>query len=257
MGEHPSVWLAPYKEVHFFDREGKSEYISDWEHKRLGREIRRKTRSLGEDAPYVKYLERLNTFTSRTLDWYEGVYSWQTPPGVLRGEVTPSYLDLPAERVAYAREILGPTKIILIIRDPYERELSQLRMKAARLANKKGRVFDSEAAWQQLYKEMKWRGPRGNYEAGIANWEEHFGTDSMLIMPFGDIRNRPEEFIKRVEAFLGLQHFDNYEKIREQIHSTQKLEIPQHVKDLALAHTAPEVDYLRSRFDDDFMASIR
>jgi hypothetical protein len=256
--ENPSVWLAPYKEVHFFDRDGKRTEISDWERKRLSRLIRRE-RARGDQCndAYVDYLQKLRLVQARTLDWYRQVYSWQTPEGVVRGEITPSYLDLPEERVAYARQILGSVKVILIVRWPYDREISQIRMRANRAIGQKGRRITTDLEWTRFYDGMKLHGARGSYEAGISNWERHFGKENVLIMPFGDIRDEPERFIERTETFLGIPHFENYQQLRQQIHPTKKREIPQHIKDLVQESAAAEVEYLKSRFDDDFMRRIR
>jgi hypothetical protein len=254
--QHPDVWLAPYKEVHFFDRAKRHPRLGSSQRARLEEEITVQI-ATGGDPAYLEYLQDLQAFEYRNLDWYRRVYSWKTPAGVVRGEITPSYLDLTEEQIVYAREILGQAKIILIIRSPFDRAASQLRMRAERAMVRDGLSISTESDWQLLYHSMKSGGGRGAYERGIALWEKYFGAENIVILPFGDIRSRPEDFIEQVESFLQIPHFRDYKGLSEQVHPTMKLDIPSSILDLLRMSVVDEDSFLKRRFGDEFVARIK
>jgi hypothetical protein len=283
--EHPNVWLSPIKELHFFDRVGDNSDFGQRNEVVVGKRIRwaqggrqkgllrayytalkrlvlrkksRRDRPTGktDKEAYVAYLDALAAFKAPTEAWYSHVFSWPVPSGTLKGEITPRYLELGEEKVRYARSLLGEKKILLIVRSPVERELSQIRM-YYQSAEKTGTQPQTPEAWMGFYDAMIKRFARGCYSEGIPRWQRHFGVDNVKIMPFGDIRDNPKSLIAEIETFLGIDHFNGYHFLESKVHTTKTVDIPDDVVARVRDKVAPEEAYIRATFGDEFFRRSR
>lgn len=255
--EHPNVFMPPINELHFFDRVGKGDVPLRKRQVNLAQKAIMREERKGDEADqdYVRYLRQLISFPQVSREWYEAAYSWPVGDDVLKGDITPSYLEMDEDRIVHARELLGPVKLILIVRRPQDRLLSQLRMWAARTT--RADVPSDEKQWMELFVEMTAKTSRGGYSRGIALWRKHFGPDSLLILPFSTMRSDPRAMIDRVEDHLGLPRYAGYTLLTEQIHVTKKLEIPAAVVAAASELTAAEDEYIRREFGEDFFRQTR
>jgi hypothetical protein len=248
--QHPDVWVPPIKEVHFFDKlSNNNRDLSRYQvlakkRMELAGEV-----DLGSDL--VGYFEKLSQFNEVSLAWYQQVFSWPIRAGVKAGDFTPAYLEIPESSIRNAREVLGDIKIIVIVRRPLERELSQLRMAASGLGGRRPMPGDAEE-WMQLYRKMARKRARGAYSSAIPLWKSHFSESNVLAIPFGGIREYPLEFMEQIEDFLQISHFNSYEKLGKRVHKTKKAEIPQIVIDEAIARVADEDAFLKQHFGEDF-----
>lgn len=255
--EHPQVFMPPVNELHFFDRVGDAEAPLRKRQINLAHKAIRREEAKGDAAnpDYVSYLRHIASFPEANLDWYRAAFSWPVGEGVRKGDITPAYLEMNEQRIRYARELLGPAKLLLIVRRPLDRLLSQLRMWAARTTRTD--VPRDEQEWMELFSEMTAKTQRGGYSRGIGLWRTHFGADSMLVLPYSDMRTDPRGMIDRVEDHLGIARHDSYALLTEQIHVTKKLEIPPSVVAAATALTAAEDDYIRNEFGEEFFQKTR
>ncbi|RYH02097.1 MAG: hypothetical protein EON57_10060, partial [Alphaproteobacteria bacterium] len=126
--EHPQIFMPPVNELHFFDRVHRAAPIRSRQVELARKAILNEKKLEAPDSDYLAYLDHLLSFSHTSLEWYQAAYSWPVAAGVRRGDITPSYLELSRKQVAHARELLGPAKLILIVRRPADRLLSQLRM---------------------------------------------------------------------------------------------------------------------------------
>lgn len=250
--EHPRIFMPPVNELHFFDRVHKSAPLRS-RHADLARKtiLREKRNGDAVDEDYLRYLDHLLSFSHTTPEWYEAAYSWPVADGTRMGDITPSYLELPRKHVAYAREFLGPVKLILIVRRPADRLLSQLRMWAAR--DDRTDMPQDEQEWMDLFLDMTAKSDRGGYQRGIRLWRSHFGPEQLLVLPFGDIRADPAGLIGRIEKHLDIEKHDAYSNLTQPIHVTRKVEIPAAVIAAAKAMTVDEEDYLKRKFGEEFL----
>ena len=255
--EHPQVFMPPINELHFFDRLGDAERPLRKRQINLAQKTIKREEAKGDKAnqAYIAYLRHITSFPNATLDWYETAYSWPVAEGVKKGDITPAYLEIDEKHVRYARELLGPVKLILIVRRPLDRLLSQLRMWAARTTRTD--VPQDEKEWMDLFLDMTAKTQRGGYSRGIALWRTHFGAENLLILPYSDMKTDPRGMIDRVEDHLGIARHENYELLTEQIHVTKKLEIPPSVVAAAAATTAAEDDYIRREFGEEFFQKTK
>lgn len=255
--EHPQVFMPPINELHFFDRVGDAEAPLRKRQINLARKAIKREEAKGEqaDQEYIRYLHHITSFANADLEWYKAAYSWPVGDGVKTGDITPAYLEIDEKHVRYARELLGPVKLILIVRRPLDRLLSQLRMWAARTTRTD--VPQDEKEWMDLFLEMTAKTGRGGYSRGIGFWRTHFGAENLLILPYSDMKTDPRGMIDRIEDHLGIARYENYDLLTEQIHVTKKLEIPPPVLAAAAALTAGEDDYLRREFGEEFFQKTK
>jgi hypothetical protein len=253
LSEHPDVWIPPTGEPHYFDRHG--------------RPPRRRVRRLAErrGAPWwrdlettggpalVSWADRVVSHPSVTLEWYQDLFT--DPLGSrLGGDVTPAYLGMDRDRVASARRLLGDLPVVVIVRSPLDRELSQLRMWATHPGL--GLALPvTEQEWTERYRLMVERAPRGGYTTGLPVWEEAFSR--VLPLAYGDVRERPEELIATVERHIGVSHYDGHRGLRERVHVSGRAEIPESVVAAARDRVVHEEQFLQARFDADFLARTR
>jgi hypothetical protein len=255
--EHPQIFMPPIKELHFFDRIGTSDSSLRYRHHELARKLIAKEEGKGElaDTNLIRYLERIVAHDKVSPDWYSDTFSWPVAEGVRKGEITPSYLELSEPEVAYAREMLGPIKLIVIVRRPLDRELSQIRMRAQRSDGTK--VPGTEEEWVRMHKQMTRRHERGSYSEGIPRWQSHFGRENMLILPYGEMRADPRGVLAQIEDFLDIRRLEQYRYLTDDVHVTRKVEVPERVVARVRRKTAAEDAYLISTFGAAFFERTR
>lgn len=255
--EHPQIYMPPINELHFFDRIGTEDRSMRYRHHQLAHKMIAKEKANGDDADAdrIRYLERIVSHDTVSVDWYRETFSWPVADGVRKGDITPSYLELSDPEVAYARELLGPAKLILIIRRPLDRQLSQLRMWAYRQEG--DRVPQNEGEWMRLYRQMSKRERRGAYSEGIARWQSHFGQQNLLVLPFGMLKFDPRGMLDKIEDFLGIERLADYRYMTSKVHVTQKLDIPESVVARAAGKIAAENEYLITTFGEAFFEQTR
>jgi hypothetical protein len=254
--EHPQIFMPPINELHFFDRIRNEAPIRRRQVDLARKQIRlEEQKGDAANQAYLDYLRHLLSFPNTTLEWYQAAYNWPVADGVMKGDITPSYLELPPKRVARARELLGPAKLILIIRRPMDRMLSQLRMWAAR--DDRPDVPQNDAEWMQLLAEMTEKSERGGYERGVRHWRAHFGAENLLVLPYGDMRSNPRHMIDRVENHLGIARHDGYTLLTTHIHTTWKMDVPEPVVAAIASLCSGEDDFLRQEFGEEFFEGTR
>jgi hypothetical protein len=249
--QHPNIWMPPIKELHFFDRmTSKNRKLRARHMARI--EGKRQRESEGApDSDWAAYLQRIAAFDEICLPWYQAMFSWPTGTDVKRGEITPAYFEIPGSSVRYARDLLGDIKIMAIIRRPIDRELSQLRMSAAR-RSRKGAGPETAEDWMKIYDSMVKEFARGSYSIGIPRWQAAFSEKNFLAIPFADVREEPLMMMTRVEHFLEIPNFGLYKMLNKKIHKTKKAEIPPEVMARAADRVSAEDKFLINHFGEEF-----
>lgn len=254
--QHPNVWMSPLKELHYFDRYLDDSRETRWRHAMLYEKNRDVPPWNADAAEWATYMDRVAAHQEVSLDWYRDVFSWPVADDVLTGDITPAYMEISENAVAHARELLGDIKILVIVRRPLERELSQLRMWRTK---KDSGVPEPEtdAEWMHLYDVMLKEQTRGGYSTGIPLWQKYFSEKNFFVMPFADVRERPLMLMKEVEDFLEIPNFGLYRMLQKQIHKSKDAVIPQIVIERAMERVAGEEAFLRDRFGEEFYARTK
>ena len=176
--QHPQVFLAHPKELHFFSLQHQ-----------------------------------------RGLEWYASHFA-KAKAEQRCGEVTPYYLfhPLAAERIAAA---LPAVKLIVLLRDPVERALSQyfhskrlglepLALEEA-LAAEAERLVDAEEALMrgEVHRSHQQHSylSRSCYEQQLPRFEALFGADQLLVLRSEALFEQPQRIWEEVLGFLELDDY--------------------------------------------------
>ena len=243
--QHREIFLPPMKEIHFFD------FIYLPEHRPWIRtSFNKHMRRLQQREPALAaYFDRLATIPRRQDAWYRAVFEHPEAGRRVTGEITPAYSLLPAEGVARARAVNSALKVIFILRDPVDRALSHVRMAAnrRRTDNVGDGWFEAEA---NLLPAVL---ARSAYRENIHRWEAVFPPEQILYLPYAGIRRAPVDFLRQVEAFLGVGP-QAYSGVSDSVHKTRPVEIAPAIVALLEDRLQGDRQYLAERFGADYAA---
>jgi hypothetical protein len=247
--QHPEVFFPPVKEVHYFDsltsaKVWKRRHGVMTERCTAAIEALKQSGDATASAEIARYQRLMDPNFIYTDEWYTYLYAAQKP-GQKGGDITPAYSTLPDDGVDHVKRIAPGAAIIYMIRDPFERGVSSLRM------------MTSKRPAEKVMHE-KYYFDRGDYQSSIPRWDHRYG-DRVLYLPFGDVRDRPMEVLRAVEKHIGVSAFDGYTDIETPVSSTTKwstLEITSEIEAHIRQLFAPQYDYLKTRFSPDFLSRI-
>jgi hypothetical protein len=257
LAQNPSIWLPPLKEVHFFDKLNATEDHKRRRARHLDKAANRLANSdrqrgsAGDNVAKAAFLRSLAGDNILSDEWYRSIFAHPDAVGRVSGEITPSYLDHALDALPKIRDMLPKTKFILSIREPLSRSLSQIRMAITMV----GKTPETKEDWEFFIERLK-QNPRGTYQSAIPLWQSFFGSDRLLILPFGRVKHDPAGFLRDVEDFIGAERFE-YDSITEQVHKTKDVEIPQWVRDQVEQMVKPQQAYLIEAFGQGFYDATR
>lgn len=137
---------------------------------------------------------------ARGLDWYRGLFAG-APPGVLQGDITPSYAILPPERIAEVAACAPRARLIFLLRHPVERAWSAAKMALGRAEMQIGEASD---AWFRDHFRSRGSRARGDYAACLDAWLARFPRSALLLLRYEDLLREPESVARAACAHLGL-----------------------------------------------------
>jgi hypothetical protein len=244
---HPDVWMPPVKELHFFDHlfVPENRKWTGWHIKtHVGKAIKWHHENGKDSGPYFDYLQGLLSEDMFTEEWYRRAYSLAAAKGKITGDITPEYCMIPEEGIRYVRSLLGKAKIIVMVRNPMDRALSQIRM------NAKNRGLDLATAsleqWLDLAKDTVIYS-RARYSEFLPLWRSVFDEGNLLILQYSEVRNNPLGLLRSVEIFLGLaggHYADATKKVYET--SNKQTQVPRQVVDQLTKQLASETHYFEA-----------
>lgn len=135
---------------------------------------------------------------------YEQGYAWyeqQCPdqPGAKAiGEISCSYFNeasVPGRARLYSPDL----RILLTLRDPVERALSQHRHQI-----RVGAVAGPDYSFEKALKDNPSYIDQGRYAMHLSRWLTCFPENQVHVVLMEDIKNNPEETARRVYEFLGI-----------------------------------------------------
>lgn len=255
LGRHIDIWVPPFKELHFFDHKFvlENRKWTKW-HVQKGVNEAIKGHNRGNSNPDQEYLNYLNKIMEPPMfngRWYKFVFS-RAPKHCLGLDVCPEYCTISDEGVKFVKKYLPKGKYIYIIRSPFERALSQLKMNVGRNAN-----FDllSEEKWFEKAKEPVVL-QRGDYSQYVPRWADNMGSGNTLFLPFGEISRNPLRLLRGVEDFLSIRNVPHDWATRK-IHPTQNFSVPPQVMDFLKEKTYNQEVFVREFFGSDFVSKMR
>jgi len=249
LSQNPSVWLPPLKEVHFFDVTNPSDNAKNAKREKILKLARRAEKhgkgkgSLKDGGAFLKSLAGDDIMSE---DWYRRLFSHPDSEGKISGEITPAYLVLGEDKLTYMKSVLPSAKIIILVREPRSRNISEIKMAAAR-----SKIEElAETDWKNILRGIRKR-DRGNYEQAIPLWQKHYGPDNLLILPFSQLKTDPASMIQTIETFIGAAPF-KYKALTQAVHKTKEIVVPDWVIEKATAIAKPQQAYLIDAFGQEF-----
>jgi hypothetical protein len=210
--QHPQVALLPLKELHYFDeietglktdlvsRFTDKHWMNEWWRNKFKHYLYKawKEKNVADLKWILKYF-----LHKRNFEWYSSLF-----PDVqdkITGDLTPAYTILSEPLVAKINQHLPDAKIILLLRNPAERDWSQYKMVLKR-TGRTDLLNDTEN--EHFRKIIKEKGDRSNYAAAIKNWSKHYSEKQFFIGFYDAILTHPQQLFDEICAFLGIDSFD-------------------------------------------------
>ncbi len=248
---HPNLWLPFVKEVHFFD--SRSHGSTDYYKGRIRAKLRKAIDEAAKDERTAAYATRLSSLDDAEMlgwDWYLRLFDL-APEDCKVGEITPRYSTLPEADVRRMSEELPDTKMIYVIRDPYERALSAFRM----YVRSEPHLLSHPELLEQ--KALLWfeggNHTFGNYADFIPRWDRYFEEGSKtLYVPFASIARTPNRVLRQIESFIGVRPRWLHPGARRKANRTIAFAVPPWVEERLREEMQPHRSFLQSRFSSDF-----
>ena len=119
------------------------------------------------------------------------------------GDITPAYIleESVAERIYNYNPNI---KMIVILRDPTERCISQYKMEMSR-----GTIERNNGLWDAFSRNLPKYGPmktRGLYEDQLDRYYKYFKKEQILILQYLELQKNPTNFIKKAFDFLEVDN---------------------------------------------------
>lgn len=203
LAQHPSLWLPPLKELHYFDHPHRAPSVlllpfPTWQGRRARKELprlwhaRRQPRTL---RWHLRFLLR-----PRGDAWYASLF--EPAPDQVCGEVTPGYDTLDDAVVARIRASMPRLRVIFLLREPIERIWSALAMHAER---RRWGPLDAVPE-ARLLRYLRWDLPlrHSDYLRNLDTWARHFPPRQMHVDFFDRLTVEPATLYADICGFLGV-----------------------------------------------------
>ncbi len=193
--QNQALWLAPVKELHYFDKPDIVRTCLDAkERRRLGYR-----RLLSLDPWELRFW-----LGKRDDDWYASLFERARSKGLITGEITPAYAVLDEDVWRRIKSMNPDVKLVFIMRDPLDRAWS-----AVNNALKKGQFDDGFSVDKAVARARSGNSSaRSSYSATIARLESIFLAEQIHYCFFDDLKERPEQLVTEIFAFLGVEAGD-------------------------------------------------
>jgi hypothetical protein len=180
---HPDICMSEPKEVHYFNKRGSY------------------------------FLNTENSNYNKGFQWYKNHFR-HCRYGQLIGEFSPKYFfDLQApERI---KQTFPDVKLIVCLRDPVDRAFSQYNF-VTHYMKKEIRSFEEVIRTEPEYVE------KGLYCKHLERYFQYFGKNQVHIIWFEEIKNHPDEALKKLFQFLGVDETFNPLNLNKKINSARQ-----------------------------------
>lgn len=250
--QHPDVWLPKIKEVHYFDYLfGEDTNTFKWGPGHVKKAMKR-IESEADNEKEREYAKRLLAEKCFTFDWYCSIFDHEDALNKkIVGEITPEYCSISEVGILAIKGMLDGGKVIWIVRDPYERVVSQIKMSANRMLEEKPNDY---VGWMEFLNKISYFN-RANYKKYIPLWDRYF-LDNIKYIPYGSIKKQPCNLLREIEDFLEIEQHD-YAGVKEVVHKTKSVELPGWLRDKIKAELEPQYEFLAKRFGQGFLENAK
>ena len=218
---HPEVWMPPIKELHYFDEKVELEggFVQRLRGDRPAdtrwrRQIRTRIRGPLEMVSSRELSWDLRYFFGTPGDgWYAALF--EPGRGRVTGEMTPDYSILERERVSRVHGLMPDAKIIFMMRNPVERPWSVTNMTLRSRGRSLEEMTIKNLRRQFKNKRVQWM---TDYLRTLATWGAFYREDQIFVGFLEDVHFFPEETLRGLYRFLGIDPSAAGGAIRERVH---------------------------------------
>ena len=222
---HPALWLPPEKELHYFGERAEVRHplLELVKRSSSGRlwldQLRRHVREWRTD-PSLSALRWYARFflASPSESWYLSLF--EAGEELVTGEITPAYATLNHAQIAEVRRILPHVKLIFLMRNPIERGWSHARMQMHH------GFLDNHPADIRNHLRSEESIVRTDYVRTLDCWRTFYSPEDIFVGFIEDIHFRPEEFLGRLCAFLGVDRNVDWPYLHQRVYTRSALSIP-------------------------------
>jgi len=207
---HPEVRFPHLKELHYYDeiQAGISRNLyarlfdDHWKNGWWRDTLKYSMYDAIKRRDISKFFWLINFFFSpRGKYWYMSLFP--NKKGTISGDMTPEYAVLNPSLIKRINKHFPDVKIILLLRNPIEREWSNIKMWHKRVKNV---TSMDEVDLDFLIAQSKQKNDLSEYCETIKNWTAVIPKDRMLIRFFDEIIDCPYDLLSDVYSFLGIQN---------------------------------------------------
>ncbi|MUL37294.1 sulfotransferase family protein [Gloeocapsopsis dulcis] len=187
------------------------------------------------------------------LEWYYKLFD-ESSAASIRGDITPTYAAMFPEKVAFVKQLIPHLKIVLIIRNPVDRLVSQITRQWTYSYTDKGALTTRNlfALLRQVDTSLSRR--LTNYLTIYQIWTHFFDKNSILIEKYDTLAHNPQILISKVLTFLNADA--TYEllqdvSVKKYNQSKYKDEIPSMLKWYLAKEWLPSIKKLNEITDLD------
>ncbi len=216
LAQHPDAWMTPVKELNYFTRLHPIMVArsADQAH-RAEQQPNLFVQSLQRFSP-GKISHYLRTYSPDSVRWRWRFYRGRPGPRWYRslfeeagdrltGDITPHYSGLDEAAVREVMAFLPEVKIILVLRDPIDRDWSHAVHYLTHNLGYKRDELTTDRILSHVHDPSTRL--RGDYLPMLDRWRRHVPAARFRVMFFDDILRQPVEFLAEVHEFLGLAAF--------------------------------------------------
>lgn len=247
--DHPEVRSPPVKEFHFFDESELGQnnhwYDSLASSRKRGTLMKCAVLSMAYLRPDYLAWGWQYAFMDRGLsDKHLGQYARLFRGNLPSGDITPAYATLQCETVTRIAEAFPQLKIIYVMRNPVDRLWSATKM---HYLDHKG--FSKEQLTEaHILAHFDKPNARNDFLQTMATWESVFPSEQIFYGFYDELQGQPDQFIERIERFLGLAHIDNPAGISRLVGTGEKVLLTSELEAYLYNKFYPMLEVLSEKF---------
>ena len=265
--KHPQIWMPPLKEIRYFEkgchasrriarhpeepeaeRRASRRVIDDApQHDASRRNARRLTKLIQPSFRKLMFTHPIwmsqYLFGKQTDKWYSSLF--RPAEDQICGEISPDYAKLDEETVKHIHELMPDLKIIFFLRNPIDRAWSHILWD---FCGGDGRHNLESIDLESCIKHAESNSSliRGKYMKTIETWQKFYPENQIFIGFFDEIKEEPEELLRKVEGFLGVREFVP-ESVAKKVNVTPGPKMPEGLREYLTKMYQAEISELAEK----------
>ncbi len=195
----------------------------------------------GEHSGEVKYFTK---YFHKPLSYYSNLF--KNAGDRIKGEKSPHYCTLSECRIQFIRDQMPNVRLILILRDPIERDWSEALVALLRDTDRRFEQLGETEVTDMLNK------VRLKYSTVLNNWSKFFGEDQFHVCFFDDVKKNPESLLRNVFRHIGVDTQIDYQQLglHEVVNRGMRIPLRPPYRDYLCETYVSEIETLHQRFGD-------